>query len=119
MSKAFDVYIAIPYSHGDAVVRHKRFDKATEYLAKLSQERVIAFSPITHSHPLGEWGVPGNWDFWKEIDYRILQSCEEIHVIQLPGWEESTGVSGEVSYAEKLNMKIRYINPNSLEEIND
>jgi len=118
-TKIFDIYIAIPYSHPDAAMRQRRYHKATEYLATLSARGEVAFSPITHSHPMAYYDLPTSWDFWSTIDLRILSGCEEIHVIKMDGWDTSRGVTAEIIAARKTGMKIVYIDPVSFLEVEE
>lgn len=113
--KTFDVYIAIPYSHPNPAVRVHRYNLATGYLAKLSAEKKVAFSPITHSHPMHEYDLPTDWEFWGAIDLRIISGCAELHVIIEDGWEESIGVQAEIKAAKKLGIPILYVGPGHAE----
>ena len=60
------IYLASPYSHPDPAVRKERFHAACQARAELIRAGWIVFSPIVHSHPLVEHGVPTTWDFWAE-----------------------------------------------------
>lgn len=115
--KTFDVYIAIPYTHECANVRMARYHKSTEYLAHLSKKDLVAFSPITHSHPMADYDMPTTWDFWAKIDLRILANCEEIHVLTMDGWDVSTGVTAELRAARENGTIVRFIDPETLEEL--
>jgi hypothetical protein len=53
---------------------------------------IHTFSPICHSHPLGEYGVPGDWAFWRDYDLKFLAMCDEVWVLMLDEWKTSTGV---------------------------
>ena len=111
MSTTFDVYIAIPYSHEDERIRHARFEVATAYFAHLINRGIYAFSPITNSHPPAEYGVRTDWDFWEGYDKKVLDACSEIHVLTMPGWGTSKGVTEEINYARSKDMPVKYISP--------
>lgn len=117
-TKAFDIYVAIPYTHHSKVIKEYRFELCTCYTAKLTKlnpkDPIIAFSPITHSHPLDKYDTPTTWEFWKMVDEHILEHCEEIHVITAAGWKESVGVQAEIKKAKELGMKIKYISPSEI-----
>lgn len=108
---AFDVYIAIPYTHDDESVKGYRFDLATEYAARLIERGLNPFSPITHSHPMTQMGVAGDWDAWKAMDERIMPVCAELHVITADGWRESKGVAAEIAWFKARNRPITYTDP--------
>lgn len=117
--KTFDIYIAIPYTHDDAAMRQARYHKATEYLAITSAAGLVSFSPITHSHPMAYYDLPTCWDFWSNIDLRILPNCHELHVIKMEGWDESVGVAAEIKAAREHGMTITYVCPETfhIEEV--
>ena len=115
--KTFDVYIAIPYtkdlngvdSAGDDL-RQQRYHWATQYLAILSAAEMVAFSPITHSHPMRYFDLPTDWAFWGRIDLRIIEGCHEMHVLTAPGWRDSVGVQDEIRHALAKGVIVKYIN---------
>jgi hypothetical protein len=74
----------------------------------------VVFCPIVHFHPLVEYGLPTEWSAWERIDREFLRRCEEVVVLMLDGWEESAGVTAEISAAEELGLGVRYHSPKSL-----
>lgn len=92
------IYIACPYSHPDPAVRRARFDAVTRLGAKLSREGKVVFSPLTHSHPMAEYGLPAGWDYWERADREFLAACSDMIVYCLPGWTDSVGVKAEIDY---------------------
>ena len=105
------IYVASPYSHPDAAVRTARYDAARRHAARLVREGRLAYSPIVHSHPLAELGLPGDWSFWAEHNRRMLSACREVVVLALPGWQESRGVAAEVAIASELGLPVRFEAP--------
>ena len=95
------IYIASPYSHDDPRIREQRYKYALAYLTALTKNGRLAYSPIVHGHHvnilLGNT-CPG-WDFWKRHDSRMMLHCSELHVLCIPGWEESVGVNEEIRIA--------------------
>jgi len=73
---------------------------------------ILVFSPISHTHPIALAGdLPGGWDFWKEYDFTFIEWCDELHVLMLDGWQNSTGVKEEVELARQLKKPIVYLEP--------
>lgn len=104
------IYLASPYSHPDPAVREGRFHEACKMAAVLMREGYLVFSPIAHSHPLAAgWGLPLVFDYWEAFDRRMIAACDELHVLQLPGWQESTGVQAEMEIAFELGKPVIYI----------
>jgi len=117
MNKKRKIYLAIPYSH----MEESSYKQATDVTAKLIEANndLNIFSPITHSHPLTKVEgvtIPGNWEYWKEIDYQFIDWADEVWVC-LP--EEglqpvlnSIGVQAEIKYAKLHNKPVKaIINP--------
>jgi len=104
-------YLAIPYSHEDVLVRKYRFEVANKIAAALISEGRIIFSPISHCYPLTDYGLPGSWEYWQKYSYEFLKNAKKLIVIKLEGWEESTGVKGEIKIAKKIGLVIEYIDP--------
>ena len=104
------IYLACPYSHYSGTVRNNRFLSATHaavYLMEVHKEAV--FSPITHSHPMNELGISGDFATWIEMDLSILSLCSKLVVLKLDGWEKSIGVATEILEAQRLSISIEYL----------
>ena len=103
------IYLASPYSHINAGVRKKRYERAVSHAALLMREQGEAvFSPIAHSHPIALHGLDGTWETWAEMDLAIIALCLELVVLQLPGWDRSRGIKAEVAEAERLGILVTY-----------
>jgi hypothetical protein len=106
------IYLASPYTHDDETVRTQRFWQACAVAGRLMREGHKVFSPIAHSHPIALCGgLPTHWEFWKEYDEAVLESCSELWILTLPGYLESTGVAAETAIAEALGLPVRYVEP--------
>jgi nucleoside 2-deoxyribosyltransferase len=105
------IYLASPYSHLDPAVREQRFRAACQAAVALLHAGRVVFSPIAHSHPLAQHGLPGNWQFWERYDRAFLERCDEVVVLMLDGWEESVGVQAEIRTAREFGKPVRYLAP--------
>jgi len=103
------IYLASPYSHPDPAVREQRFRQACAAAAALLRAGHAVFSPIAHSHPLVEYGLPTDWSFWERHDREHLARCDEVVVLLLEGWEESHGVQSEINIAQEMGKPIRFV----------
>ena len=111
MNKKRKIYLAIPYSH----MEESSYKQATDVTAKLIEANndLNIFSPITHSHPLTKVEgvtIPGNWEYWKEIDYQFIDWADEVWIV-IPEEgknkvEQSTGVEGEIKYTRRSGKPI-------------
>jgi hypothetical protein len=106
------IYLAVPYSHQDAGVRHSRFEAVNKVAADLMRKGLHIFSPISHTHPIALAGeLPLGWEFWEAFDRAYLTHCHKIIVLKLDGWKESKGVTAELKIAEELGLDIEYMEP--------
>ena len=112
------IYLASPYSHESEAIKEKRFELVCEYAAGLMKQGLFVYSPIAHTHPISRYGLPGDWDFWESYDTLMISKCDEIKVLQIPGWQESKGVQAEIQLAKELNKPISYIPINNAEKYN-
>jgi nucleoside 2-deoxyribosyltransferase len=120
------IYLAIPYSG----MEESSFEQANEATVKLLKQGFNVFSPITHSHPLTRFDLPGTWEFWSKIDYQFLDWCDVCLVLVPKEGEEkviaSVGVKAEIDYAIKKNKLVLFgemleldrIIPNLINELN-
>lgn len=89
------VYLACPYSHENAQVRQERFVLANRKSAELMRAGILVFSPISHTHPIAEYGLPLGWDFWERYDRIYLGMSKAMIILTADGWEQSKGVLAE------------------------
>lgn len=105
------IYIASPFSHPSRWVMKLRWAIVTAIGAKLVNEGIHIFGPITESHAYDEFGVEqSGWEFWREHDLLMIDKCDELWVATMKGWMQSKGVQSEIEYAKKLGKPIHYIN---------
>ena len=105
------IYLASPYSDPHPEVREQRYHRACVALAEFVRAGQPAFSPIVHGHPLTALGVPGGWEFWRGLNKRYLERCDELVVLTLDGWQQSVGVQAEIAWARGLRIPTSYRSP--------
>ena len=93
------IYLASPYSSPHANVMQQRFEAVCRAAAVLMRAGYMVFSPIAHSHPIAQHGLPLGWEFWQAFDFAFIDVANEVWVLTLPGWHESVGVRAETAYA--------------------
>jgi len=108
------IYLATPYLHTDKRIMKERFDAVTKAAGHLMSEGKIIFSPITHCRPIAMvHDLPHGWEFWKTFDEVYLSHSEEMYILTLPGWEESTGVVAEYKIMREQNKPVYLLDPNT------
>lgn len=105
------IYLAVPYSDKEKEVREQRFLWVTQIANIKMRDGSLVYSPITHGHTIGEFGIlPTDFSFWRVHCLSFLTFwAEELHVLTLPGWECSQGVTAEIQEAKLLGLPIIYI----------
>lgn len=104
-------YIAAPYSHKDPAVIAGRMACFDAVAAKMLLDGQMPVSPLLFHSLLGKHKVPGNWDFFEAYSLHMLDRCDALYLITLPGWEDSVGVAGELRLAEAKGMYIHLVEP--------
>lgn len=103
------IYLATPYSHPERTKRAKRFMTACELSAALFTSGWMVFSPIAHTHPISEiGGLPGHYEFWQIYDRLMIQRCDILLVVDMPGSSDSKGILAETKIAQELKKPIIY-----------
>lgn len=108
------VYFASPLTHDDGAVRLERalaVARACGWLM-INIRDLFFLSPIAYAHLIAsECTLPFEWSFWSEIDECLLSRCDEIWVLCIPGFKNSTGVNAERKIAERLGLPCRFVTP--------
>lgn len=106
------IYVASPYSHPDPRCQNERFWQVCRYTAQLIKAGNLAFSPIAHSHPVAFIGeMEGNFETWQRWCLRMLDACDVLYVLTLPGWQNSHGVMAEINHANRLGLSVLFVDP--------
>jgi len=116
------IYIGSPYSSPDQEEMLERFHLVEVYTAYMLLNGEHVYSPIVHCHELaGKYKLPKSFPFWKSYNYAMLCKASKLHVLTIPGWAESQGLSdpreGEIALANSLSIGIEYILPSDLAKV--
>lgn len=86
-----------------------RFEKVNEVTAYLLRRGKTIISPISMMHPVSQYGLPKDWDFWSKVDKNFITISTSVLVLKLKGWESSTGVNAEIEYAKKQGKQVDFM----------
>ena len=105
------IFISSPYSSSEQKIVDERFRKVCLTCADLLRKGYIVFSPIAHGHSIVQVdkNIPTDWDFWNSYCRWFITNCDELWVLTLDGWQDSTGVKAEIEIATKLGKEVKYI----------
>lgn len=112
------IYVGGPYTHADHSIRRERFDALTKIAADFVKQGHIVYSPITHTHPIDLHFVRDDVhlssDFWCDFDETFMSVCTEMVIVQLPGWDQSSGVKREREYFERRGLPVTFLDAENL-----
>lgn len=106
------IYVASPYTHTSMLVMDQRERQVAFYTAGLIRQGFPAFSPIVYGHSLHDrYVLQAEASFWRELNFKFLSIASSLHVLQLAGWEKSTGVMEEIEEATRLSLPLKFVEP--------
>lgn len=87
-----------------------RYRENAKVVSELLNAGRFVYSPIVHCHPVAiSYGLPRDFQFWKDYNYHMLVRSDELLVLCLPGWQESVGVTQEIEWAKAFGLPIAYM----------
>lgn len=109
-------YLASPYSHEKKEMQDIRFAEACRAAADLIKRGFSVYSPIVHSYPITVVcpDLGGTWEHWERIDREFISKCDCLLVLEIPGYQESNGVFGEIGIATELGIPIGRMIPSGV-----
>jgi len=113
-------YLGLPYTHENKFMLHFRTEVSNLIAVELTKQGRIIFAPISAWHHIAmKYDLPINFEYWAKLDEEFIKISKKLLIIKLPGWEISSGVTLEISLADKYGVPIEYIDPtNYLEKFN-
>lgn len=104
------IFVAGPYNTPDESVKEMRMNAIKDYCVAMFREGNSPISALlmglvyaTHAE------LPTDTDMWRTFSETLLKGCDELHVLMVDGWDQSSGVRSEIEAATKLNIPIKYI----------
>ena len=106
-------YLASPYSHPDEAVRTARYELAMSAKVWLIRQRIWTYSPIVAWHETAKaHDLPLDAAFWLDCNSDAQTACRDgTIVLCIPGWKESIGVTGEISFALRHGLGLTELLP--------
>lgn len=104
------IFLACPYSHADASVTHERFITCNKVAATLVESGNAVFSQVSMSHPINlafegkDSAAVGK--LWAPVDAFFMEALEELIVLDLPGWDLSSGIKREIEFFKSRGRRV-------------
>lgn len=109
------VYLSAPYTSSEAGVRDLRARACAQAMADLIVAGQCVICPVVMNHEalriLDDRRSGPNSVYWSCLETRLAETCDELVVLQLPGWEDSRGVAREVELFRMRGKPIRFLFP--------
>ena len=114
------IYLACPYTDQNRTIRFRRFELATAAAATLVKRGLVVFSPITMTHPM-DVALAGDdtlgSDFWIKFDETFMDKCSEMIILQIEGWEQSSGVQREMEFFTKAGKPVSFMKESDIDPL--
>jgi hypothetical protein len=99
------IYLASPYSAQPNV----NYQLVASFVARkreLAADRIY-FSPIVYWHHIAyEYEMPIDAQYYWIFNRHMIDLSTSVEVLCLPGWEQSTGVDQEITYAHFIRKPV-------------
>ena len=106
------IYLASPYSHKNPDIQERRYEATCAATARLIKNGDCVFSPIVHGHVLAvKFKLKTDAETWKWYNTMIINRCNALWVLALPGYTKSFGVNYEINYAQERGLHVKVIMP--------
>ena len=94
-------YIASPYDHPDPAVMAQRVENVTKAVLHIIENwtHINPFSPVIYTSQLVEAGLKTPKEGWYHFDLSNLKKADALFILELDGWQASTGISIEIGFA--------------------
>lgn len=104
------IFVAGPYNASDKSIMENRMNTIKDYCVKQFLEGNSPISALLMGLVYAQHAnLPTDTNTWRTFSETLLKGCDELHVLMLDGWEQSSGVKSEIESATKLNISIKYI----------
>ncbi|ATE64006.1 DUF1937 domain-containing protein [Rhizorhabdus dicambivorans] len=109
------IYLSAPYSSSDPAIRAQRVASAIQAMTTLMAKGRVTICPIVLNHqaieqlPDGAAQLPGA--YWKELELRLADACDQLLVLRLPGWDKSRGVKREMDLFNARAKPVEFLDP--------
>ncbi len=106
------ILISTPYSHVDPEVKKRRIRETSTACAWFMNNDFMVFSPITYGCAIIENGdikLPDSNTFWKEYCDTFVAHSKQVFVLNMEGWDISSGVKAEIEAAKLHSIPVHLV----------
>ncbi len=116
------VYVVFPYPFNFADSEHvvDRVQMARKWCSELLAKVWLSVCPLLHHHILASSELSAlmevNWIMMRSLMLPFMNTCGGLHVLMMPGWEESLVVKDCIDHAKVAKKQIAYVNVDCLRD---
>jgi len=104
------IYLASPYTSPNKDIMELRYWAVMDKVNQMLKKKQWVYSPIVHCHNIAAtYGHTGDFAYWQEYDFTMIDAARELHVLMLDGWQMSNGVREETAYALNKGKIVHYV----------
>lgn len=108
------IYLASPYSHvgpgseyEKALTRERRYAQTMFAQKSLFNFGYPVFATIVHTHVTTKhYKLPTDFGYWQRYNHHMIDLSRAVFILQLNGWEKSSGVQDEIDYANSKAVPV-------------
>ena len=106
------IFVSFPYSDKDKRVVDNRVASAGRYCVRLLREGKNPICPAAFAHVLLQGDPLAELSYEQWMDYALAllsDGIDELHVLKLDGYDNSSGVQKEIEVAQGMSLPITYV----------
>jgi hypothetical protein len=104
------IFLACPYGHDDASIVERRFSVSNSVASRIIRSGATVFSQVSMSHPInkemGDLDKAAIGKLWGPVDAVFMEAMEELIVVDIDGWKESSGVAREIVFFKERGRPV-------------
>lgn len=105
--KGKTVFVSGPYSSSNEQIKDIRFTISSIVCGVIMNKGGFPLSPVVHGVPIVRvMNVPDDFEYWKDYCIALVSKSDIVIVLMIEGWEESSGVIGEIEAAHELGKPV-------------
>lgn len=110
-------YLATPYTHYE-LGHEAAFRMASEQAALLMTAGIPIFCPISHSHPIADFGKLDKVDpdFWRRMDKPMIAAAHGLIYVLASGYLRSSGMHNELVEMLRSGKPVVFMEPGKVPE---
>jgi hypothetical protein len=111
------IVVSGPYSHSNPDIKQARVKAIADACVTLFQNGEMSCSPLLAGLSFiekSEKKMPDDYSFWQKFCRAYVEIGHKLYVLDLDGWQESSGVKDEIDCALENSIPVYLVESNTL-----